>query len=379
MISMRRSLLPLLSLAAAAAAAAAATACGGKAEAVQPAVARRSDEVILAPDSPKLGGIGSDTVRMLREHVVSVLPAQVVLDESRTVRVFSPVTGRIRALNAAPGEAVAAGSALAQIVSSDAAQAASDRLKADAIVVQTTAALTRAEDLFAHHVIALKDLEQARSDAAQARAESARATQRTTLLGDAAIDGPYILRAPIGGVVVDRTANPGAEVRPDAATPLFTISSMESLWLTAAAPQRDLPYLRRGTRLVFTTDAAPGRRFEATVAWVSDQLDPATRTVTLRAELPNRDRALRALVIGDARLLASDKTPHAVVPSRALVTRGGETVVFVERGPGRFERRLVKTGDDDGTYVVILEGLRAGERVVTTGSLLLAAEADRQQ
>jgi cobalt-zinc-cadmium efflux system membrane fusion protein len=228
-------------------------------------------------------------------------------------------------------------------------------------------------------VIAQRELEQARSDAAQARAEAARAAQRTAMLGEAAVDGPYVLRAPLGGVVVERMANPGAEVRPDAATPLFTISSLETLWLTAAAPQRDLPYLHKGARLVFTTDAAPGRRFDATITWVGDQLDPSTRTVTLRAELPNREHVLRALVVGEARLTSSDSTAHAVVPSRALVTRGGETVVFVEHAKGRFERRLVKTGDDDGSFVVIVDGLKAGERVVTTGSLLLAAEADRQR
>ncbi len=355
-----------------------ATGCGGTAEAVQPPATKRSEEIVIAADSPKLGAIGIDSVRMVRERVVSVLPAQVVLDESRTVRVFSPVTGRIRTLDAAAGDVVAAGAALAHVVSADAAQAASDRLKADAVVTQANAALARAEDLFAHHVIAQKEVEQARSEAAQARAESARTTQRMAQLGDAAIDGPYVLRTPLGGVVVERTANPGAEVRPDAIAPLFTISSMETLWLTAAAPQRDLPYVRRGSHLLFTTDAAPGRRFEAVVTWVGDQLDPATRTVTIRAELPNHDRALRALVVGDARLFASDSAAHAVVASRALVTRGGETVVFVEHAKGRFERRIVKTGDDDGTFVVILEGLKAGERVVTTGSLLLAAEAERQ-
>ncbi len=352
--------------------------CGAKPQADEQPVAKKTEEIVIAADSPKLGAIASDSVRTVHDRVVSVLPAQVVLDESRTVRVFSPVTGRIRTLDASAGDVVAVGAPLAHIVSADAAQAASDQIKADAIVAQTNAALTRAEDLFAHHVIAQKDLEQARSDAAQARAESARAHQRSTQLGDAAIDGPYVLRAPIGGVVVERLANPGAEVRPDAATQLFTISSLESLWLTAAAPQRDLPSVHRGSKLVFTTDAAPGRRFEATVTWVSDQLDPATRTATLRAELPNADHALRALVVGDARLLAADATPHLVIPSRALVTRGGETVVFVEHSKGHYERRLVKTGDDDGTLAVVTEGLKAGERVVTTGSILLAAEAERQ-
>jgi cobalt-zinc-cadmium efflux system membrane fusion protein len=353
--------------------------CGDHAAAVPPPAVKTGDEIVLEANSPKLLAIGTDTVRMVRERVVSVLPAQVVLDESRTVRVFSPVAGRIRTLDAAPGDEIAAGAPLAHLVSADAAQAASDRLKADAVATQASSALVRAEDLFAHHVIAQKELEQARSDAAQARAEAARAKQRTASLGDTPVDGPYVLRAPIGGVVVDRTANPGAEVRPDGATPLFTISSMETLWLTAAAPQRDLPFVRRGAHLVFTTDAVPGRPFKATVSWVGDQLDPSTRTVLLRAELPNPDHALRALVVGDARLLTADSTAHAVVATRALVTRGGETVVFVERAKGHFARRIVRTGDDDGTLVVILEGVKAGERVVTRGSLLLAAEADRQQ
>jgi cobalt-zinc-cadmium efflux system membrane fusion protein len=341
--------------------------------------APKDGEIVLDSASPKLDAIGVDTVRITHDRAVAVLPAQLALDENHTVRVFSPVTGRVRALLASPGAAVAAGAPLARIASSDMSQAMSDQAKADASLAQTTTALTRAEDLYTHKVIALKELEQARSDAAQARAEAERAKQRATQLGGGAegIQGDFILRSPIAGMVIDRTANAGAEVRPDAAAPLFTVSSLDTLWLIAAAPQRDLDKLRTGAHLAFTTDAAPGRTFDARVTYVSDQLDPVTRTAVVRASIANRDRRLRAMVAGSAQLMVVDASPRVIVPTRALVTRGTEVVVFVEKSHGRFERRAVTVEDDDGNAATIRDGLRPGERVVTRGSILLAAEAER--
>jgi cobalt-zinc-cadmium efflux system membrane fusion protein len=357
------------------------SACGSGGASDAHAATRGDDDgdLVLGAASPKLAAVAIDTVRVTHERAVASFPAQVALDEDHTVRVSSPVTGRIRTLDARPGDDVAVGAALAHVSSSDFAQATSDLAKADAAAAQASAALTRAEDLFAHHVVAQKDLEQARSDAAQAAAEVARARQRTDQLGaSGGTSGDFVLRSAIHGTVVDRSTNTGSEVRPDATTPLFTVSSLDTLWLIASVPQRDLAKLSRGARLAFTTDALPGRRFEATVVYVSDELDPVMRTATVRAALPNRDRALRALVVGEARLLVSDGSRQVVVPARALVTEGGETVVFVEKARGRFERRAVKVGDDDGATATIVEGLVPGELVVTKGSILLAAEAARQ-
>jgi cobalt-zinc-cadmium efflux system membrane fusion protein len=387
-------------------AAIASTACGRKSEAASADTPPAADGVIvLDSGSPKLAAIDVDTVRVTHERAVAMLPAQLALDENHTVRVFSPVTGRVRTLLADPGTRVAAGAPLARIASGDMAQATSDQAKAEAALVQTSAALTRAEDLFAHKVIALKDLEQARSDAAQARAESERARQRTAQLGGtenaagspasngspgspsspgstgppgaSGVRGDFVLRSPIDGIVIDRTVNEGAEVRPDATVPLFTVSSLDTLWLIAAAPQRDLEKLHTGAHLAFTTDAAPGRTFDARVTYVGDQLDPVTRTAVVRAAIANHDRGLRAMTVGVARLMAGDASSHVVIPTRALVTRGTEVVVFVELARGHFERRPVIVDDDDGTIATIREGLKSGERVVTRGSILLAAEAER--
>jgi membrane fusion protein, heavy metal efflux system len=333
-------------------------------------------EVWIAPSSPQLANIAVDTVRARGERVVAVLPAQLVLDEDHTVRVTSPVAGRVRSLDAAAGDHVAAGQALAHVISSDAAQAQSDLAKAEAALVQVSAALTRAQDLYANHVIALRDLQQAQSDEAQARAERDRAAQRVQQLGAAgAVGQEFALRAPLAGAVVERTANPGAEVRPDNPQPLFIISALDTLWLTANVYERDLTTVRRGQRVIFTTDAAPGRQFSATISYVSDVLSPDTRTALLRAVLPNPDHTLKTQIFGQVRVLAPDIRNLPVVPSRAVLTRGTDAIVFVQVAPGRFAERVVQVADDDGTTAAVVSGLRTGELVVTRGSIFLQSEA----
>jgi len=332
-------------------------------------------EVWLPPGSSKLGGIEVDTVRARREKVVAVLPAQLALDEDHTVRVASPVSGRVQSLDAAPGDRVAAGGALAHIVSSDVVQAQSDLQRAEAALTTATTSLARARDLFAHQVVAQRDLQQAINDSAQARAERDRAQARVQQLGTGPTVGQeYVLRSPIGGEVVDRAANPGMEVRPDLPAPLFTVSSLDTLWITASVYERDLNAVRRGQRVLFTTETLPGRTIASRVNYVSSALDPATRTATLRALAPNENRTLHPATCGEVRIVTPDSSEVPVVPTLALVTRGADAVVFVQTAPGRFALRRVRVTDDDGQTAVVVDGLRLGELVVTRGSLLLSAE-----
>ena len=340
------------------------------------------DEVRIDTASGKLAYIKVESPTLRRERVIAALPAQVVMDEDRTVRVLTPVAGRIASLDAAMGDEVAAGAALAHIISGDLAQAVSDLAKARAAAAQTEAALARAQDLYQHRVASLRDLEQARSDDQQARAELARARARLAALGtdggqEGAVSSQYVLRAPIKGVVVDRTANPGGEVRPDVATPLFTITSLDVVWLAASVYQHDLGSIRRGVKLLFTTDAVPGHEFQATVTYVSGTLDPQTRTALVRAEMPNAGHLLRPQETGTARVLAPEISPVLVVPTRALVTHGTSTVVYIEVSPGRYLRRAVTVGDDDGSTAVITSGIGPNDRVVVDGSLFLEGESER--
>ena len=331
--------------------------------------------IVLTP--AKSSSLTVVTVGVRTERLVANLAAQLVPNEDRTVRISSPVTGRVRVLDAAPGAFVRPGSPLAHIVSGDLAQAVSDLAKANAVLASAEANRTRTRDLYDHQVASRKDLEQAETDATQARAEALRARARIEQLGSApsGMSGEYVLRSPIAGEVIERNANPGMEVRPDLGTTLFTVSDLSTLWLTANLYQKDLVNVRPGARLVFRSDALSGRTFDSRVTYVSNALDPLTRTAVLRAVLPNPDHALRTMETGDAHLYVRDAQPSLVVPTRAIVTHGDGSVVFVETTPNHFVRRTVELGDDDGESTVILSGVNPGERVVVDGSILLDGEA----
>jgi cobalt-zinc-cadmium efflux system membrane fusion protein len=338
------------------------------------------DEVQIDTTTGKLAYIHVELPTVRHERAVAVLPSQVVMDEDHTVRVMTPVTGRVISLDVAEGDEVAAGAPLAHILSADLAQAASDEAKARASTVAARAALAREEDLYAHHVAALKDLEQARTDAVQAGVELARARSRLTTLGvdrgsDSTIGSQYVLRAPIGGLIVTRAANPGGEVRSDLGAALFTITSLDEVWLTANVYQRDIAAVHRGATLRFTTDALPGHQFDATVSYVSGALDPQTRTALVRATLRNDGHLLRPLETGTAEVLATVAQPLLTIPARALVTHGNSTIVYVEVAHGRYQRRPVVVGDDDGISAVIIQGLSPSDRVVVDGSLLVEGES----
>lgn len=348
--------------------------CGASRTTPPVADAAPSDTVRLETGSPKLGYLAFDTVAVQTERAIAVLPAQLVMSEDHTVRVASPVVGRISRLPVEPGASVTAGQALADILSPDLAQASADLARAEAQAGLARSAHRRATDLYEHHVIATKDLEQAANDLAQAEAEANRARLRARHLGDGGANGEFVLRAPIAGRVMERLTNLGAEVRPDNGTTLFTISATEELWLVASLAQRNIGSVHVGDRLVFTTDAAPGARFPARVNYVSDALDPVTRTAQVRGSLPNPGRRLKPQVFGEVRLVAP--VAHGlVVPTAALVTHGSETIVFVRVSPTAFVRRVVTVADDDGDTATVVTGLRAGDVVVTRGSLLLSAEA----
>jgi len=180
-----------------------------------------------------------------------------------------------------------------------------------------------------------------------------------------------VLRSPIAGEVVDRQANPGQEVSADAGNPLFTISGLETLWVTAQAYEQNLTHVHRGQHLIFTTAAMPDHRYDAVVTYVGGSLDSTTRTAIVRAVLANPGRVLKAETFGDVRIYGADTSHTVAVPVTALVTSGSQTCVFVQTGPRRFERRPVVVGDDDGEIASVSEGVKPGDAVVSRGSILL--------
>lgn len=341
-------------------------------ESVQP----NARELRFAAGAPQLNFIKVETVEALPEPLLDPLSARIGYDENHTVRISSPIAGRVTRLLVEPGMRVSAGQPLAIIDSPEFGAAAADVAKSRADLQLKEKGFERARELHDAGVIARKDFENAESDLRQAQAEHNRSRLRLRNL-DAAGDGgveAYALRARIGGIVSERNVNPGSEVRPDAPNPLFVVTDPTHLWVIVDLPERSLGALRAGQAVDVEVDAYPNERFPARVATIGEVLDPATRRVQVRCVLDNPKRLLKPEMYARVTPLAETQTRLPRIPNSALLTEGLYSFVFVEREPGVFAKRQVTLGLQGRSESYVKQGLNAGDRVVTVGALLLNSE-----
>ena len=178
--------------------------------------------------------------------------------------------------------------------------------------------------------------------------------------------------APRDGTVLTRAAVPGAMVAPSMA--LYTIADLSRVWVLADVYEFEAPAVRVGQAARFVPVGSEGREIEAKVTFVAPTVDPMTRTVKVRLEVPNEDRSLRPGAYGTVKI--EIPVPEGiVVPSDAVIDTGDRAIVFVDRGEGMFEPRAVKLGTRVGAQVVVSEGLSEGDAVVTRAQFLLDSES----
>lgn len=183
------------------------------------------------------------------------------------------------------------------------------------------------------------------------------------------------VRAPAPGVLLHRNVTQGTVVQQS--SELFTISDTASLWMIASVPEDRLGRLRVGMAARVTVQAYPGRDFTGRVTRLDEELDPATRTVKARVELPNSHGMLKPEMYAVAEIDLPASRPALLIPEMALQEVGGGPSVFVQTGPETFRPTPVETGARQGGRVEILAGLHPGDRVVTSGSFLLKSHMMR--
>lgn len=339
------------------------------------------DTVVLA--GPQLAKIATTSVveRSVADRIV--VGGRLAFDDLRVTHVFSPVGGRITKIFALPGQHVKRGAALAILASPDLGSAVSDELKAKADLDAAAKEVARQKDMFALHASAERDLEAAQDNYDRAKAELQRTEQKNRLLRRGSVDQvsqEFVLRSPIEGDVVARFANPGLEVQGQyaggSAPELFTVGNTDVLWFLGDLYEVDLHGAKRGAEVDVALAAFPDRNFHGSVDWISDTLDPSTRTARVRCVLANPEGKLRPEMFGLAKIVAaSERQP--TVPRDAVVRAGDQTVVFVAgpaaAGGGQVFRRVPVVVNDQllGDVVPVSSGLRPGDRVVSRGAILL--------
>jgi cobalt-zinc-cadmium efflux system membrane fusion protein len=338
-----------------------------------------ANRLLLPEDASQLAFLKLESASLAALPASDPMNARLVTADDLTARIFPPVGGRIVALQAAIGDKVAVGAPLAVLDAPDFGQAIADLRKAEADASLKGKGLARAQTLFEGEVLSRRELEAAEADSHAARAEVERARLRLANLAPAAshIDGQrLILRAPVAGIVVDRQANPGTEVRPDAPNPLFVVSDLRRLWLTIDLPEKAAALATAGAKVSFTVDAYPGVDFAARIERIGAMVDPATRRIPVRAVVDNVDGRLKPEMFARAAINQDGAKEAIRVPVGALLTGGLSAHVFVQLGPREFERRPVNVirQDSEFAYVASDANLKAGDKLVVRGALLLASE-----
>jgi cobalt-zinc-cadmium efflux system membrane fusion protein len=307
-------------------------------------------------------------VRALADEVAA--PVRLDFDPARLARVSARVPGVVRTIPAELGAVVRAGDLLLTLDSAVAAATRADLTAAATRTANAEVALRRAREVRAAGLGLPSDLEGAETAAAAARAElaSLRATSAMTGAG-----GGRLVRvlAPRAGVVVRRSASVGQQVTAEEV--LIEVADPSRMWAILDVLDADAPRLAVGQSVTIAMDgvAAP---FQAPLAWLSPVVDPHTRTVQARVELPNADGRLRANAFGRARVAVGSSQAGVVVPRDALQRVGEEEVVFVARAPLAYEARVVTVAVRAAREVQLTAGVTAGERVVTTGGFALKTE-----
>jgi membrane fusion protein, heavy metal efflux system len=329
--------------------------------------------ITVPPTSPLRAKLGIAEVVDEKIQRSLTLPAVVEADPARTAKVLPSVAGRVIDLKVQLGARVAAGDVLAVIESGDLALAVSDLEKARSALTLTKQTLDRLLVLEKTRAIAIKDREQAQSDYAQAQAEFERAQNRLRAIGapsDQKGDDRHLsMKAPVAGSVIDLQMAPGAFLN-DPTAAVMTIADLSTVWVTANVPEKDTALISRDQSVDVVFTAYPNEVFKGKVLFVSDVLDPDTRRTKVRIAFENPDIRLKPNMFASATFLAPEQA-MPVVPATALMLRNETDQVFVEVAPWVFEARPVEIAFQQGNDAIVARGLKAGERVVVKGGVLL--------
>lgn len=340
-----------------------------------------------ASETPQLFTIPAD--QMSHVQVVTVEPSRltrtlrltgsVAFNAFKTTPVITQVGGPVSRILVVPGEYVRVGQPLLDVSSPDYSQLLATYLKARDTLRVADVNYKRAEDLYAHHAIAQRDLLQAESDHIQAQADTNAAVQAMKVLGvkdpDALAKQPTAysqvpLVAPIAGEVVERLVSPG-QVLQAGSTQAFTISDTSTVWVLANIYQADLAYIHNGDRVTVETDAYP-QTFRGRISYISPALDPNTRTLQARIVVENPGDKLKRDMYVTVDVTAGTIAKAISVPDAAILRNDeNEPFVYVESSPDTFGRRAVAIGQSEAGKTQILNGLTPGEKVVADGSLFL--------
>lgn len=352
-----------------------------------------SDLVELKADAQRSTGIEIAPVE--KRKLASIIETTGIIspDEARVARITPLGRGLVQTVLVKLGDRVAQHQPLAQYDNIEVGELAGEyhRLAAQldkekAQLAVTRRSLERAKSLIQAQAISQRELDvrQAEYEQAEASVTSAQADlsaveqklRRYGISGSAlqAAANEVVLRAPFAGVITKFNVAPGVQVSPE--KELFTIVDTSSVWAVADVFEKDVANVASHGACTISIPSYPSS-FHGTVAYVSDYLDPSTRTAKVRCVVPNRDGRLKLDMYATIRIPGERGRTALAIPSEAIQELGGKQIAFVQRDATHFEKRELKLGDSNGEWVEVKDGISAGEKVVSKGAFYLKSVLEK--
>jgi len=356
-------------------------------ETAKTAAPNASDPALVAPGPDLLAQLKLATVTTQSVAETLRVAGRIDFDEQRLARIGATVTGRVTQIDALLGQAVSKGEVLARLNSSELSTQQLAYLKARAELELNRRNAERAKALFDADVIGAAELQRRQSEYQISVAETRAAADQLQLLGvspaaiarlgsEGAVDSVVPVVATLGGAVVERRLAQGQVVQP--ADVLFVVADLSRLWAVAEVPEQQVSQVRTGQTVTIEVPALGNEKLNGKLIFVSQTINPETRTVLVRTELDNGDRRLKPAMLASM-LIEGKPVERMVVPSSAVVRENDEDHVFIAEPEDAFRLVPVRLGPAQGGQRVVLSGLKGQERVVIDGAFHLNNERNRKE
>lgn len=314
------------------------------------------------------------------------VPGQIKVNETKLVQVGASFTGRIVEIYAHLGDNVVANAKLARMTSPELVRAQLAYLRANSLAVLAERAAIRARQLFAEDVISAAELQRRESESQVSSAELSAAKDQLFLLG---INGQEIedltrygqilpsvvITAPRSGTVITRNVALGQVVQPS--DQLFTLADLSELWVVGDVPEHAARFVEQGQYVEVRVPALENASFDGTIIFVSDIVNPLTRTVTVRTEVNNTKRKLKPDMLATVHI-DEHARERLVIPEGAVVREHNEDHVFVAQGDGGFALTQVKLDGSVNHMRPVLEGLTPEQQIIIEGAFHINNERKRK-
>lgn len=322
----------------------------------------------------------TDSVRMMNPEDELTLNGTVTFDQDNVVRVFPLVSGNVEKTTATLGAYVQKGQDLALIRSGDISTYTNDYQsdKSDLEVAQQQ--LKNVSAQYKSGFASETDFLTAKNNVKKAQDELSKSANILRIYGGSTsgTGQPYFsVKAPIAGYIVEKNVNTGQDLRADNQNPLYTISSLQQIWVVANVYEQDIPEIKQGQSVDLQVLAYPDKTFRGVISNVSSVLDEQARVLKVRIVLPNKDGLLKPDMFATIHVhlpntMANNGGESLAVPQKAVVFDRDHYYVIVQTGKDKYEVREVEVIKNTTRFAFVKGGnLKPGNIVVTEGSLLL--------